>query len=178
MPVFGATLGSWLVRGYVEAVERFREQAAVGSDSAREVYPPLFEALKTGLTRCGTRGSGSSSRRTGISTAFATCATVATTQLASAIYPDAAAPGGWRWYAARPRRRSATRECRGTSPPTLASRRRRSRTRHRGAKQELQHDPALAARTEFGKPICAWHRQRASLRLRRHPVWQPGGSKH
>src|SRR6266566_7040195 len=43
--MFGATPGSWLVHGYVEAVERFREQAALGADSAREVYPPLFEAL-------------------------------------------------------------------------------------------------------------------------------------
>ena len=43
--MFGATPGSWLVRGYVDAVERFREQAAIGADSAREVYPPLFEAL-------------------------------------------------------------------------------------------------------------------------------------
>jgi hypothetical protein len=45
MREFGSTPGSWLVRGYVEAVERFREQAALGADSAREVYPPLFEAL-------------------------------------------------------------------------------------------------------------------------------------
>jgi len=29
----------------VAAVERFRQQAALGADSAREVYPPLFEAL-------------------------------------------------------------------------------------------------------------------------------------
>jgi hypothetical protein len=43
--VFGATPGSWLVRGYVDAVERFREQAAIGADSPREVYPPLFEVL-------------------------------------------------------------------------------------------------------------------------------------
>src|SRR5438094_3574284 len=43
--MFGATPGSWLVHGYVEAVERFREQAAIGADSPREVYPPLFEAL-------------------------------------------------------------------------------------------------------------------------------------
>jgi hypothetical protein len=43
--MFGATPGSWLVRGYVDAVERFREQAAIGADSPREVYPPLFEAL-------------------------------------------------------------------------------------------------------------------------------------
>src|SRR6266702_4199120 len=34
----------------------------------------------------------------------------------------------------------------------------------RPAKQELQHDPALAARTEFGKPRSAGHRQRSSLR--------------
>src|SRR5207247_10080937 len=34
----------------------------------------------------------------------------------------------------------------------------------RGAKQELQHDPALAARTEFGKPRSAGHQQRSSLR--------------
>src|SRR6266511_6474069 len=45
MRMFGATPGSWLVRGYVDAVERFREQAAIGADSPREVYPPLFEAL-------------------------------------------------------------------------------------------------------------------------------------
>src|SRR5207247_9546418 len=32
------------------------------------------------------------------------------------------------------------------------------------AKQELQHDPALAARTEFGKPRSAGHQQRSSLR--------------
>src|SRR6266542_5959491 len=43
--MFGATPGSWLVRGYVDAVDRFREQAAIGVDSPREVYPPLFEAL-------------------------------------------------------------------------------------------------------------------------------------
>jgi hypothetical protein len=43
--MFGATPGPWLLRGYGEAVERFREQAAIGSDSAREVYPPLFETL-------------------------------------------------------------------------------------------------------------------------------------
>ena len=43
--MFGTTPGSWLVRGYVDAVERFREQAAIGADSPREVYPPLFEAL-------------------------------------------------------------------------------------------------------------------------------------
>lgn len=42
---FRSTPGSWLVRGYVNAVERFREQAATGTDSAREIYPPLFEAL-------------------------------------------------------------------------------------------------------------------------------------
>jgi hypothetical protein len=43
--MFGATPDTWLVRGYVKAVARFREQAAIGADSAREVYPPLFEAL-------------------------------------------------------------------------------------------------------------------------------------
>ena len=45
MRMFGATPDTWLVCGYVKAVARFREQAAIGADSAREVYPPLFEAL-------------------------------------------------------------------------------------------------------------------------------------
>src|SRR6266700_4038915 len=38
----------------------------------------------------------------------------------------------------------------------------------RPAKQELQHDPTLAARTEFGKPRSAGHRQRSSLRPKQH----------
>jgi hypothetical protein len=45
MREFKSIPGYRLVRGYVAAVARFREQAAVGADSAREVYPPLFEAL-------------------------------------------------------------------------------------------------------------------------------------
>src|SRR2546427_3476949 len=38
----------------------------------------------------------------------------------------------------------------------------------RRAKQELQHDPALAASTEFGKPRSAGHQQRSSLRPNQH----------
>jgi hypothetical protein len=76
--MFGATPGSWLVRGYVDAVDRFREQAAIGVDSPREVYPPLFEALNWAHSLWDT-WFRLVERRTDISTAFATCRTVATT---------------------------------------------------------------------------------------------------
>src|SRR5438093_7343682 len=46
----------------------------------------------------------------------------------------------------------------------------------RGAKQELEHDPALAARAELGKPRGAGHRQRSSLRLNPPALWRPGSA--
>jgi hypothetical protein len=95
--MFGATPSSWLVRGYVDAVERFREQAAIGADSAREVY-----------RRCSRPELGPLAWDTwfrlvepqdrhldGLRHVRDRCHH----QVASAIYPDAAAPGGWRWYA-------------------------------------------------------------------------------
>src|SRR5439155_950371 len=96
--MFGATPGSWLVHGYVEAVERFREQAALGADSAREGYPPLFEALNWAHSLWDTwfRLVEPQDRHLdGLRHVRDRCHH----QLASAIYPDAAAPGGWRWYA-------------------------------------------------------------------------------
>src|SRR6266545_4104894 len=98
MRVFGATPGSWLVRGYVEAVARFRERSAIGADSAREVYPPLFEALSWAHSLWDTwfRLVEPQDRHLdGLRYARDRCHH----QLASAIYPDAATPGGWRWYA-------------------------------------------------------------------------------
>jgi hypothetical protein len=95
---FGATPGSWLVRGYVDAVERFREQAAIGADSPREVYPPLFEALNWAHSLWDTwfRLVEPQDRHLdGLRHVRDRCHH----QVASAIYPDAAAPGGWRWYA-------------------------------------------------------------------------------
>src|SRR6266702_3374640 len=47
----------------------------------------------------------------------------------------------------------------------------------RPAKQELQHDPALAARTEFGKPRSAGHRQRSSLRPKQPSLLPARGGK-
>ncbi len=91
--MFGATPGSWLVRGYVDAVERFREQAALGADSAREVYPPLFEALNWTHSLWDTwfRLVEQQDRHLdGLRHVRDRCHH----QLASAIYPDAAAPGG------------------------------------------------------------------------------------
>jgi hypothetical protein len=95
---FGATPGSWLVRGYVAAVERFRERAAIGADSAREVYPPLFEALNWAHSLWDTwfRLVEPQERHLdGLRRVRDRCHH----QSASAIYPDAAALGGWRWYA-------------------------------------------------------------------------------
>jgi hypothetical protein len=95
---FGATPGSWLVRGYVDAVERFREQAAIGADSPREVYPPLFEALNWAHSLWDTwfRLVEPQDRHLdGLRHVRDRCHH----QVASAIYPDAAAPGGWRWCA-------------------------------------------------------------------------------
>ncbi len=95
---FGATPGSWLVRGYVDAVGRFREQAAIGADSPREVYPPLFEALNWAHSLWDTwfRLVEPQDRHLdGLRHVRDRCHH----QVASAIYPDAAAPGGWRWYA-------------------------------------------------------------------------------
>ena len=76
--MFGATPGSGLVRGYVDAVERFRERAAIGVDSPREVYPPLFEALNWAHSLWDTwfRLVEPQDRHLD---AFATCTTVATT---------------------------------------------------------------------------------------------------
>ncbi len=96
--MFGATPGSWLVRGYVDAVDRFREQAAIGVDSPREVYPPLFEALSWAQWLWDTwfRLVEPQDRHLdGLRYVHDRCHH----QLASAIYPDAAAPGGWRWCA-------------------------------------------------------------------------------
>jgi hypothetical protein len=95
---FGATPGSWLVRGYVDAVERFREQAAIRADTAREVYPPLFEALNWAHSLWDTwfRLVEPQDRHLdGLRHVRDRCHH----QVASAIYPDAAAPGGWRWCA-------------------------------------------------------------------------------
>jgi hypothetical protein len=93
----GATPSSWLVRGYVAAVERFREQAAIGSDSAREVYPPLFEALNWAHSLWDTwfRLVEPQDRHLdGLRYLRDRCHH----QLASVIYPDPAARGGWRWH--------------------------------------------------------------------------------
>jgi hypothetical protein len=98
MRVFEATPSSWLVRGYVEAVARFRERSAIGSDSAREVYPPLFEALNWAHSLWDTwfRLVEPQDRHLdGLRHVRERCHH----QLASAIYLDAAAPGGWRWCA-------------------------------------------------------------------------------
>jgi hypothetical protein len=95
--MFGATPSSWLVRGYVAAVERFREQAALKSDSAREVYPSLFEALNWAHSLWDTwfRLVEPQDRHLdGLRYVRNRCHH----QLAAAIYPDPAAPGGWRWY--------------------------------------------------------------------------------
>jgi hypothetical protein len=98
MPVSGAIPGSWLVRGYGEAVKRFRERSAIGSDSARDVYPPLFEALNWAHSLWDTwfRLVEPQDRHLdGLRYVRDRCHH----ELASAIYPDAAAPGGWRWHA-------------------------------------------------------------------------------
>ena len=98
MREFGSTPGSWLVRGYVKAVARFREQAALRADSARDVYPPLFEALNWAHSLWDTwfRLVEPQDRHLdGLRHVRDRCHH----QLAAAIYPDAAAPGGWRWYA-------------------------------------------------------------------------------
>lgn len=98
MREFGSTPGSWLVRGYVDAVARFREQAAIGADGAREVYPPLFEALNWAHSLWDTwfRLVEPQDRHLD---ALRHVRDRCHHQLAAAIYPDAAAPGGWRWYA-------------------------------------------------------------------------------
>jgi hypothetical protein len=98
MSEFGPTPGSWLVRGYVQAVERFREQAASGADSAREVYLPLFEALNWAHSLWDTwfRLVEPQDRHLdGLRYVRDRCQH----QLAGAVYRDAAAPGDWRWYA-------------------------------------------------------------------------------
>ena len=95
--MYGATPSSWLLRGYVAAVERFREQAALESDSAREVYPPLFEALNWAhsLWDAWFRLVEPQDRHLdGLRYVRDRCHH----ELAAAIYPDPAAPGGWRWY--------------------------------------------------------------------------------
>ena len=98
MRVFEATPGSWLVRGYVEAVARFREQAAIGSDSARDVFPPLFEALNWAHSLWDTwfpLVEPQDRHLDSLRHVRDRCHH----QLASAIYPDPSAPGGWRWHA-------------------------------------------------------------------------------
>ena len=98
MRMFGATRDTWLVRGYVKAVARFREQAAIGADSAREVYPPLFEALNWAHSLWDTSFrlvEPQDRHLDGLRYVRDRCHH----QLAAAIYPHAAAPGGWRWYA-------------------------------------------------------------------------------
>ena len=106
--MFGTTPGSWLVRGYVEAVERFREQAVIGSDSAREVYPPLFEALNWAHSLWDTwfRLVEPQDRHLdGLRYVRDRCHH----QLASAIYPDAAirlSLSSGRWVPARAMQRS------------------------------------------------------------------------
>jgi hypothetical protein len=98
MREFKSIPGYWLVRGYVAAVARFREQAAVGADSAREVYPPLFEALNWAHSLWDTRFrlvEPQDRHLDGLRYVRDRCHH----QLAAAIYPDAAAPGGWRWHA-------------------------------------------------------------------------------
>jgi hypothetical protein len=75
----------------VQAVERFREQAAIGSDSAREVYPPLFEALNWAHSLWDTwfRLVEPQDRHLdGLRYVRDRCHH----QLASAIYPDTATP--------------------------------------------------------------------------------------
>jgi hypothetical protein len=98
MRLFGATPGSWLVRGYVDAVERFREQAAIGADSPREVYPPLFEALNWAHSLRDTSFRLVELQDRHLD-ALRHVRDRCHHQLASAIYPDPAAPGGWRWDA-------------------------------------------------------------------------------
>ena len=93
--MFGATPSSWLVRGYMAAVERFREHAAIGSDSAREVYPALFEALNWAhsLWDAWFRLVEPQDRHLdGLRYVRDRCHH----ELADAIYPDPAASGGWR----------------------------------------------------------------------------------
>jgi len=108
MRVFGATPDSWLVLGYVKAVERFREQAVIGSDSAREVYPPLFEALNWAHSLWDTwfRLVEPQDRHLdGLRYVRDRCHH----QLASAIYPDAAirlSLSSGRWVPARAMQRS------------------------------------------------------------------------
>ncbi len=95
--MFGATPGSWLVRGYVDAVERFRKQAAIGAASSSEVYAPLFEALNWAHSLWDTwfRLVEPQDRHLdGLRHVRDRCHH----QLASAVYPDAAAPGGWHWH--------------------------------------------------------------------------------
>jgi hypothetical protein len=95
--MYGATPSSWLLRGYVAAVERFREQAALESDSAREVYPALFEALNWAHSLWDTwfRLVEPQDRHLdGLRYVRDRCHH----ESAAAIYPDQAAPGGWRWY--------------------------------------------------------------------------------
>src|SRR6266540_2297714 len=98
MREFGSTPGSWLVRGYVDAVARFREQAAIGSDSARDVFPPLFEALNWAHSLWDTwfRLVEPQDRHLD---SLRHVRDRCHHQLASAIYPDPSAPGGWRWHA-------------------------------------------------------------------------------
>jgi hypothetical protein len=94
--MFAATPSAWLVRGYVAAVERFREQAAIRSDSAHEVYPSLFEALTWAHSLWDTwfRLVEPQDRHLdGLRYVRDRCHH----QLASVIYRDPAAPGGWRW---------------------------------------------------------------------------------
>jgi hypothetical protein len=82
----------------VKAVERFREQAAIGADGAREVYPPLLEAPDWAHSLWDTwfRLVEPQDRHLdGLRYVSDRCHH----QLAGAIYPDAAASGGWRWHA-------------------------------------------------------------------------------
>jgi hypothetical protein len=100
MRVLRATPDSWLVRGYAEAVARFRERSEIGSGSALDVYPPLFEALNWAHSLWDTwfRLVEPQDRHLdGLRYVRDRCHH----ELASAIYPDAAAPGGWRWHAIR-----------------------------------------------------------------------------
>jgi hypothetical protein len=77
----------------VDAVERFREQAALGADSARDVYPPLFEALNWAHSLWDTWFRLVEPH--GLRYVRDRCHH----ELASVIYLDPTAPGGWHWDA-------------------------------------------------------------------------------
>ncbi len=93
---FGSTPAQWLVQGYVQAASRFRDAAARGPDTARDVFIPLFEAMAWAHSIWDTRlrpVDSADERLQALRFVRNRCHH----QLASAIHFDAAA-GAWCWY--------------------------------------------------------------------------------